>query len=422
MDPLSISASIAGLLVAAVQVSHLLRDFINNTKQAPSTARHTLMETTGIYVCLNQLESFLSGKQKAARSRRSLIMIEQVIILLTDCVSIFSELEQLLETLKPDSCTIRTIDKMKWSFKEKALSKLLTRLQGSKTSLNLILTILTCTSVDHAEESTRTLTTGIQLLLKSNLNMSRRLRNIERMHPALAASSCPSKASSIFSLNLLQSEPRPSTDSIDIHFEEALEKSPAYKRAGFNRLMVSKSSSTISPGPSFLSGLSLGDVDNVSAVALPISSRELWNHHRYVAVISGDNAKAGTQALDAWYNPPPTKSAFIRTAYFNGQYTNQYAQPKFTGHLIYRRFSVGNTPHSAPVFTEGALLPTIMEKKPPDQEYVVAELEDTAACRGLNLLDADGRCSGAELRGSRVMMDDAARWRQSLIRLLETTC
>ena len=135
--------------------------------------------------------------------------------------------------------------------------------------------------------------------------MSRRLRNIERMHPALAASSCPSKASSTFSLNLLQSEPRTSTDSIDIHFEKALEKSPAYKRAGFNRLGVSKSSSTISPGPSFLSGLSLGDVDNVSAVALPISSRELWNHHRYVAGKSGD-MKAGTQVLDAWYNPPPT--------------------------------------------------------------------------------------------------------------------
>ena len=143
MDPLSISASIAGLCIAAVQVSNLLRDFINNTKQAPRTARHTLSETTGIYVCLKQLESFLSGKQKAARSRRSLIMVEQVIILFTDCVSIFSELEQLLETLKPDNGTMRTIDRMKWSFKEKALSKLLTRLQGSKTSLNLILTILT---------------------------------------------------------------------------------------------------------------------------------------------------------------------------------------------------------------------------------------------------------------------------------------
>lgn len=82
-----------------------------------------------------------------------------------------------------------------------------------------------------------------------------------------------------------------------------------------------------------------------------------------------------------------------------------------------------------------------MEKPPNDddggKEYGVdeiAELEDTAAaaCRGIvgfSLLDAgfaglytDNRCSGAELRGSRAMMDDAARWRLSLIRLLDTTC
>lgn len=143
MDPLSISVSIVGLCVAAVQVSHLLRNFVDSTKQAPSTARQVLTETTGIYVCLNQLDSFLSGKQKAARSRRSLIMVEQVIIILTDCVSIFSELEQILETLKADSSPVRPIDRVKWSLKEKTVSKLLTRLQGSKTSLNLMLTILT---------------------------------------------------------------------------------------------------------------------------------------------------------------------------------------------------------------------------------------------------------------------------------------
>ncbi|KAL9611096.1 MAG: hypothetical protein Q9167_004229 [Letrouitia subvulpina] len=102
MDPLSISASITGLCIAAAQVSYLLRDFIGNAKQAPSTARHTLMEVTGISMCLSQLDSFLSGRQEAARSRRSMIMVEQVIIILTNCVSIFSELEQVLETLKTD--------------------------------------------------------------------------------------------------------------------------------------------------------------------------------------------------------------------------------------------------------------------------------------------------------------------------------
>ena len=83
-------------------------------------------------------------------------------------------------------------------------------------------------------------------------------------------------------------------------------------------------------------------------------------------------------------------------------------------------------------------MPTIMEKPANDDDGKecavdeIAELEDTTACRGIvgfSLLDAgfaglytDNWCSSAELRGSRVMMDDAARWRQSLIRLLDTTC
>lgn len=142
MDPLSISASIAGLCIAAVQVSHLLRNFVDSAGQAPRTARHTLMEITGIYACLNQLDAYLVGRQEAARSRRSMIMVEQVIIVLTDSVSIFSELEQILETLRSES-PMRAIDRAKWSLKEKTLSKLLARLQGSKASLNLLLTILT---------------------------------------------------------------------------------------------------------------------------------------------------------------------------------------------------------------------------------------------------------------------------------------
>lgn len=159
--------------------------------------------------------------------------------------------------------------------------------------------MLGSSSTERAGESARNLTTGIQLLLRLNLNMSRRLRNIEKMHPALAASSCPSKASSAFDLSAIQTEYQ--TNQVD--FEKDLVTSPAYKRAGFNRLRASERSSTTSPGPSFLSGLSLCDVSDVSAVALPISSTELWNHHRYASVQG-----AQVTTLDAWYNPPSTVS------------------------------------------------------------------------------------------------------------------
>ncbi len=142
MDPLSISVSIIGITTAAVQVGRLLKPFIDGANGASTSARSVLMEVTGIHACLHQLQGFLMGNEEAAKSRRSLIMIEQVVIVFTDCVSIFSELEQTLESLKMGE-HVRLIDRMKWASKESTISKLIARLQDSKASLNFMLTILT---------------------------------------------------------------------------------------------------------------------------------------------------------------------------------------------------------------------------------------------------------------------------------------
>ena len=141
MDPLSISVAMVGVCTAAVQVNHCLKGFIDSSRGAPSSARHTLAEITGIYASLQQLDAFLSGRQESPRSRRSLVMLEQIIIF-TDCVSVFSELEQTLETLKSDT-PLRVVDCIKWATKEKTILKLLARLQASKSSLCLVLNILT---------------------------------------------------------------------------------------------------------------------------------------------------------------------------------------------------------------------------------------------------------------------------------------
>ncbi|KAL9577007.1 MAG: hypothetical protein Q9212_006654 [Teloschistes hypoglaucus] len=335
MDPLTISVSILGLCTAAIQISRLLKRFVDSSSDAPASARHTITEITGIYVCINQLDAFLSGRQESPRSRRSLVMLEQVIIVFTDCVSTFSQLEQILESLKTDS-PMRVIDRVKWAMKEKTISKLLARLQTSKTSLSLILNILTSMTITAAESNTQDLTHLVQQMLKSNMNMSRRLRNIERMHPAMDRSVSPSLRTSVHDLYL--SRLSGSFQMSEPAFEKELETSPVYKKTAFNRLRLSQSSSNAASGPSFLSGLSLSDVSN--------------------------------------------RSAFIRTAYFDGHYTNQYAQSKFTGHLVYRRFEV-TSPDHPPRFKEGVEISTTtpLDRARYDQAIESAEpaeLEDTS--------------------------------------------
>ena len=131
--------------------------------------------------------------------------------------------------------------------------------------------------------------------------MSRRLRNIERMHPALTSSACPSLTTSVHEHDAGQlSEAQQSSE---ISFERELRHSAAYRRTLFNRLRASDNSSNDPSGPSCLSGLSLSDVLDVTAMALPISRTELWNHHRY-DTLSSTNTTHEASTLDAWYDPP----------------------------------------------------------------------------------------------------------------------
>ena len=129
--------------------------------------------------------------------------------------------------------------------------------------------------------------------------MSHQLRNIERIHPALIATSATSCIS--LSINERSSGRTVSPVFFGFAFEEDLRTSRAYKRVALNESRFSKSSAT-SIGYSFLSGLSLSDVSDISAISLPILPMNLWNHHRY-SVGQQRKSAPGVSSLDEWYNP-----------------------------------------------------------------------------------------------------------------------
>ena len=142
MDPLSIAASVVGLLGAAAKVSEVLKTFICSTKDAPTLANGVLQEVADISTCLSQLQFFLVGTRVGTRSRTAIIMVEQVIVTLTACVITFSELEEILGVFKDH--TPQTIgSRVAWMRKETVIAKLCLRLNSSKQSLNLLLTTLT---------------------------------------------------------------------------------------------------------------------------------------------------------------------------------------------------------------------------------------------------------------------------------------
>lgn len=141
MDPISVAASFVGLLSAAAKISSILNSVVRSARTAPKLAQNTLIEVNDITVCLNQLQAFLLSTQATHRSQESLVLVDQVLVILSDCVLIFSELEQTLEPLRIEE-PWQAHHAVKWMLREKDVAAILTRLQSSKASLSLIMTTL----------------------------------------------------------------------------------------------------------------------------------------------------------------------------------------------------------------------------------------------------------------------------------------
>ena len=143
MDGISVAASILGLVTAAAKVTEYLNALVAGAKTAPKLARSVLLEVSDVSICLSQLQRLLLGIEMSSRSQERLIMVEQLVIVLSNYVSIFSELEEVLESLDLTSSTpISKIKIAKWLYRQQSISTLLIRLQASKQSLTLIVTTL----------------------------------------------------------------------------------------------------------------------------------------------------------------------------------------------------------------------------------------------------------------------------------------
>jgi len=142
MDPLSVLASVTGILNVAAKVTQVLSDFIQKERGAPTSCRNIIAEVSALSVCLAQLAPILQGTEQAPQSRQAAISLGQVIVVNTSCVLTLSELEKILDSFKLNQ-PMPTLDKVRWTRTEPTIIGILDRIRASKSSLNLILTILT---------------------------------------------------------------------------------------------------------------------------------------------------------------------------------------------------------------------------------------------------------------------------------------
>ena len=172
-------------------------------------------------------------------------------------------------------------------------------------------------SFGQAQSSASQLTTLVQQVLENNLDISRRLANLEMQTLGQARSSAPTLTimnttrddDSISTMRVAKddkkhrSTPIRNGDTIKATGEDASELSNAtqslefsftfdqdlhstrpYVRAMKRNVVWSAASSTHHTiGWSCLSGVSLADVSAISVIRLPVSPQELWNGQHYIA-------------------------------------------------------------------------------------------------------------------------------------------
>ena len=142
MEPISVAASIIGVVTATFQVSKSLSKFTSSVKNAPQLAHSVLSEVSDVRFCLVQLQGYLDRTSTNSRSYEKLLMVDDIRVVLSNCVMIFSELEQVVAPFNSKTLT-QAGRKAQWALKKQDIQLLLKRLKSSQTSLNLILTTMT---------------------------------------------------------------------------------------------------------------------------------------------------------------------------------------------------------------------------------------------------------------------------------------
>jgi hypothetical protein len=141
-DPLSVAASVVGLLTAGAQITKVLTQVIDKARGAPEECRRIRNHVDDIRNVLAQLQLFVTGTSRALRSRTSLILVDQVIVTLAACVTTFSELDTFAQGLHSEA-EMGVLDRLRWASKQKDINDVLHRLESHKSSLSLMITILT---------------------------------------------------------------------------------------------------------------------------------------------------------------------------------------------------------------------------------------------------------------------------------------
>lgn len=140
MDPLSVAASIIGILAAATKVVELLKPVVSNVTESTKNAAILCSRIESSRNVLSALQKLLNNLNATPRKRKELVPLDHLVVSLTNGVLLFSELETIVLELGTSTENFRT--RIQWARRDKTLNMMISRLQGFEISISVMLNML----------------------------------------------------------------------------------------------------------------------------------------------------------------------------------------------------------------------------------------------------------------------------------------
>ena len=144
-DPLSIAASVAGLVGLVGTVSKTVFQFFTSIIDAPDSARHLVSSLSALNLALGQIQQNLVNPDFVSETGDE--DVKALMECLTNCTVVFSELEKKVTDSGLGSAhqgrLSRTWKSVEWSFMDDDLENMLKRVEAEKATLQLLTSAFT---------------------------------------------------------------------------------------------------------------------------------------------------------------------------------------------------------------------------------------------------------------------------------------
>ena len=136
------TAAVVGLISTTTAVASGVRNILHKMHDAPEEIRKAGEEAAAMHLLFVQVQRFVQNPSLADRSHSGLISLDHIVVTLSACVKAFSMLDEFVKQVDA-AADLSVWVRLRWKSKSEVLSAIMANIGTQKSSLEIMLTLLT---------------------------------------------------------------------------------------------------------------------------------------------------------------------------------------------------------------------------------------------------------------------------------------